>query len=84
MNAIIFHGSAPHATADKFWYKNIAHSLNALGISTIVADLPKLDQESLTDTLVKIREMNLGINQKHNFNRPFCRNKYYLSFYLNN
>lgn len=63
MNAIIFHGSAPHATADKFWYKNIAHSLNALGISTIVADLPKLDQESLTDTLVKIREMNLGINQ---------------------
>ena len=42
MNAIIFHGSAPHATADKFWYKNIAHSLNALGISTIVADLPKL------------------------------------------
>ena len=63
MNAIIFHGSAPHATADKFWYKNIAHSLNALGISTIVAALPKLDQESLTDTLVKIREMNLGINQ---------------------
>lgn len=63
MNAIIFHGSAPHATADKFWYKNIAHSLNSLGISTIVADLPKLDQESLTDTLVKIREMNLGINQ---------------------
>lgn len=42
MNAIIFHGSAPHATADKFWYKNIAHSLNSLGISTIVADLPKL------------------------------------------
>ena len=63
MNAIIFHGSAPHATADKFRYKNIAHSLNSLGISTIVADLPKLDQESLTDTLVKIREMNLGINQ---------------------
>lgn len=63
VNAIIFHGSAPHATADKFWYKNIAHSLNALGTSTIVADLPKLDQESLSETLAKIKKMNLVIDQ---------------------
>ncbi|KRL05133.1 alpha/beta fold hydrolase [Liquorilactobacillus oeni] len=63
MNAIIFHGSAPHATADKFWYQDIAQSLNDRGIATIVADLPKLDQESLTDTLTKIKEMNLIIDQ---------------------
>lgn len=62
MNAIIFHGSAPHATADKFWYQNVAQDLNHRGIATVVADLPKLDQESLADTLVKIKAMKLTIN----------------------
>ncbi|OIK63058.1 alpha/beta hydrolase [Oenococcus oeni] len=63
MNAIIFHGSAPHATANKFWYQNIANSLIEQGVKTIIADLPKLDQESLTDTLSKIKKMNLVIDK---------------------
>ncbi|MCC7666221.1 alpha/beta hydrolase [Liquorilactobacillus satsumensis] len=63
MNAIIFHGTAPHATANKFWYQNLAHSLNDSGITATVADLPKLDQEPLVDTLAKIKEMNFVIDQ---------------------
>ncbi|UQS81902.1 hypothetical protein MOO45_06835 [Bombilactobacillus folatiphilus] len=53
MNAIIFHGSAPHATAKQFWYPNISRNLNSRGIATIVADLPRLDQEPLTETLFR-------------------------------
>ncbi|EEI23797.1 alpha/beta hydrolase [Lactobacillus hilgardii] len=59
MNAIIFHGSAPHATANKFWYQNISNSLINHGISSIVVNLPQLDQEPLTDTLEKINKMDL-------------------------
>lgn len=63
MNAIIFHGSAPHATVDKFWYQNIAQNLTDSGITAVVVDLPKLDQESLTETLIRINEMNLVIDE---------------------
>lgn len=62
-NAIIFHGSAPHATADKFWYHKVARNLTNGGIPTVVADLPKLDQEPLAQTLLKIKEMGLVMNQ---------------------
>ncbi|EKP96993.1 alpha/beta hydrolase [Lacticaseibacillus paracasei] len=63
MKAIIFHGSAPHATTGKFWYQNVANELNSHGIFTLVADLPKLDQEPLKDTLFKIKAMNLVIDE---------------------
>lgn len=69
MNTIIFHGSAPHATADKFWYKNIAHSLNSLGTTTIVADLPKLDQESLSDTRIAIIHLSERLDVDNKTNR---------------
>lgn len=62
MNAIIFHGSAPHATASKFWYQNIAQSLTDNGITTIVADLPNLDRESLEKTMISIKAMKLVID----------------------
>lgn len=64
MNAYIFHGSTPHATADKFWYQWLAQELAKEGITAEVVDLPRLSRQTLEETLAEIKEKNLDINEK--------------------
>ena len=63
MNAIIFHGSSPHSTVQSFWYQNVANELNMLNIETVIPQLPRLDQDPLSETLGQIKKMNLTINE---------------------
>ncbi len=64
MKAYIFHGSTPHATADKFWYSWLAQQLNARSIKAKVIDLPRLSRQTLEETLDEIRLMNLVIDSE--------------------
>lgn len=61
MNAIIFHGTGPHASYDKFWYQPVADNLRASGIDAVVPELAKLDHEPLDDTLQEFEELGLPI-----------------------
>jgi predicted alpha/beta hydrolase family esterase len=61
-NAIIFHGTGPHATVDKFWYRSVANSLSEAGIDTAVPELVELDRQPLDDTLQEIDSLGLDIN----------------------
>ncbi|MCI1659723.1 RBBP9/YdeN family alpha/beta hydrolase [Bifidobacterium psychraerophilum] len=59
MNVIIVHGTSPHANADKFWYRPLAESLEAVGIQCDVPELPELDREPLKSTLAQIQGLGL-------------------------
>lgn len=61
MNAYIFHGSTPHATADKFWYQWLADELKKHNVDAKVVKLPMLSRQTLEETMDEIEEMNLDI-----------------------
>ncbi|MFT8703768.1 alpha/beta hydrolase [Bifidobacterium aquikefiricola] len=63
MNAIIFHGTGPHASYDKFWYRPLAQSLTEAGIDADVPELAQLDREPLDDTLKEFDALNIPIDE---------------------
>ena len=63
MNAIIFHGTGPQASYDKFWYQPTAKTLRESGITAEVPELARLDREPLSDTLKEFDELGLPVDE---------------------
>lgn len=63
MHAIIIHGTGPHASFDKFWYRSVAQSLRQSGIDAEVPELAGLDREPLEKTLEECDGLDVSLDE---------------------